>query len=83
VYLALNEIKKRAKRSTSKKCVYFKANNSTGEFGYTFQESLIINSVQFEPSLAYKHSLNRVIKRAIRIIAVIVRLIMYKAKLLY
>jgi hypothetical protein len=83
VYLALNEIRKRAKRLTSKKCVYFKANNSTGKFGYTFQESLIINSVQFELSLAYKHLLNRVIERAIRIIAVIIRLIIYKAKLLY
>jgi hypothetical protein len=83
VYLALNKIKKRAKRLTSKKCIYFKANNSTGEFGYTFQESLIINSIQFEPSLTYKHSLNRVIEQAIGIIIVIARLIIYKAKLLY
>jgi hypothetical protein len=83
VYLALNKIKKRAKRLTSKKCIYFKANNSTGEFGYTFQESLIINSIQFEPSLIYKYSLNRVIERAIGIIVVIARLIIYKAKLLY
>ena len=36
VYLALDKIKKRAKRSTSKKCAYFKADNSTSEFGYTF-----------------------------------------------
>jgi hypothetical protein len=83
VYLALNKIKKRAKRLTSKKCVYFKANNSTSEFEYTFQELLIINSIQFEPSLTYKHLLNRVIKRAIKIIAIIIRLIIYKAKLLY
>jgi hypothetical protein len=83
VYLALNKIKKRAKRLTSKKCIYFKANNSTGEFGYTFQESLIINNIQFEPSLTYKHSLNRVIEQAISIIVVIARLIIYKAKLLY
>ena len=45
VYLTLDKIKKRAKRLTSKKCIYFKADNSTGEFGYTFQESLIINSI--------------------------------------
>jgi hypothetical protein len=83
VYPALNKIKKRAKRLTSKKCIYFKANNSTGEFGYTFQESLIINSIQFEPSPAYKHLLNRVIERAISIIAVIARSIIYEAKLLY
>jgi hypothetical protein len=83
VYLTLNKIKKRAKRLTSKKCIYFKANNSTGEFGYTFQESLIINNVQFELSLAYKHSLNKVIERAISIIAIIARLIIYEAKLLY
>jgi hypothetical protein len=83
VYLALDKIRKRAKRLTSKKCIYFKANNSTSKFGYTFQESLIINSIQFELSLAYKHLLNRVIKRAIGIIAVIARLIIYKAKLLY
>jgi hypothetical protein len=83
VYLALNKIRKRAKRLTGKKCAYFKANNSTGKFGYTFQESLIINSIQFELSLAYKHSLNRVIERAIGIIIVIARLIIYKAKLLY
>jgi hypothetical protein len=83
VYLALNEIRKRAKRLTSKKCIYFKANNGTGKFGYTFQESLIINGVQFKPSLAYKHSLNGVIERAIGIIIVIARLIIYEAKLLY
>jgi hypothetical protein len=83
VYLALNKIRKRAKRLTSKKCIYFKVDNSTGEFGYTFQESLIINSIQFEPSLAYKYSLNKVIEQAISIIIVIARLIIYKAKLLY
>jgi hypothetical protein len=83
VYLALDKIKKWAKQLTGKKCIYFKANNSTSEFGYTFQESLIINSVKFEPSLAYKHLLNRVIKRAIRIITIIARLIIYKAKLPY
>jgi hypothetical protein len=73
VYLTLNEIRKRAKR----------ANNGISEFGYTFQELLIINSIQFKPSLIYKHSLNRVIKQVIRIIVVIIRLIIYKAKLLY
>jgi hypothetical protein len=83
VYLALNEIRKQAKRLTGKKCIYFKVNNSTGEFGYTFQESLIIDSIQFKLSFAYKHLLNRVIKRAIRIIIVIARLIIYEAKLLY
>jgi hypothetical protein len=83
VYPALDEIRKRAKRSTGKKCIYFKANNGTGKFGYTFQESLIIDSVQFELSPAYKHSLNRVIERAIGIIAVIARSIMYEAKLPY
>jgi hypothetical protein len=83
VYLALDEIRKRAKRLTGEKCIYFRANNGTGEFGYTFQESLIINSIQFEPSLAYKYSLNGVIERAIGIIAVIARSIMYEAKLLY
>jgi hypothetical protein len=45
VYLALNKIKKRAKRLTSKKCIYFRANNSISEFGYTFQELLIINNI--------------------------------------
>jgi len=83
VYLALNKIKKRAKQLTGEKCIYFKANNSISEFGYTFQELLVINNIQFEFSLAYKYLLNRVIKQAIRIIAVIARLIIYKAKLLY
>jgi hypothetical protein len=83
VYLTLDKIKKRAKRLISKKCIYFKADNSISEFGYTFQESLIINSIQFEPSLIYKHSLNRVIEQAIGIIVVIIRSIIYKAKLLY
>jgi hypothetical protein len=83
VYLALNKIRKRAKRLTNKKCIYFKANNSTSEFGYTFQELLIINSIQFELSLMYKYSLNRVIEQVISIIAVITRLIIYEAKLLY
>jgi hypothetical protein len=83
VYLALDKIKKRAKRLTSKKCIYFKADNSTGEFGYTFQELLVINSVQFELSPAFKHLLNSVIERAIGIIAIIAQLIIYEAKLPY
>jgi hypothetical protein len=83
VYLALNKIKKQAKRLTSKKYIYFKVNNSTSKFVYTFQESLIINSIQFKPSLIYKHSLNKVIEQAIRIITIIIKLIIYEAKLLY
>jgi hypothetical protein len=83
VYLALDKIGKRAKRLTSKKCIYFKANNSTGKFGYTFQESLIVNSVQFEPSPAFKYLLNGVIERAIGIIAIIAQSIIYEARLLY
>jgi len=83
VYLALDKIRKRADRSTGEKCAYFRADNGTGEFGYTFQESLVVNSVQFEPSPVFKHSLNGVIERAIGIIAIIARSIMYKARLLY
>jgi hypothetical protein len=45
VYPALDKIKKQAKRLTGKKCIYFRVDNGTGEFGYTFQESLIIDSV--------------------------------------
>jgi len=45
VYLALDEIRKRAERLTGEKCAYFRANNSTSEFGYTFQESLVVNGV--------------------------------------
>ena len=45
VYLALAKIQANAKQSTSKKCHYFRADNGTREFGYTFQESLTINSV--------------------------------------
>ena len=83
VYLALNKIKKRAKQLTGEKCAYFRANNSTSEFGYTFQELLVVNRIQFEPSPAFKHSLNSVIKRAIGIIAIIIRSIIYEARLLY
>ena len=83
VYPALAEIRSRAERSTGEKCIYFRADNGTGEFGYTFQESLIIDGVQFEPSPAYKHSLNGVIERAIGIIAVTARSIMYEAGLPY
>jgi len=36
VYLALAKIQANAKQSTSKKCHYFRANNSTREFRYTF-----------------------------------------------
>jgi len=36
VYLALDEIRKRAERLTGEKCAYFRADNGTGEFGYTF-----------------------------------------------
>ena len=79
----MDKIKKCAKQSTSEKCIYFKANNSTSKFGYIFQELLVVNRVQFELSLAFKHSLNGVIKQAIRIIAVIARSIIYKARLLY
>ena len=45
VYLALAKIQANAKQSTSEKCRYFRANNGTREFRYTFQESLTINSV--------------------------------------
>ena len=37
----------------------------------------------FEPSPAFKHSLNRVIKRAIGIIIEIIRTIIYQAKMPY
>jgi len=83
VYLALNKIKKRAERSTGEKCAYFRADNGTSEFGYTFQELLVVNKIQFEPSPAFKHSLNSVIERAIGIIAIIARSIIYEARLLY
>ena len=83
VYPTLNEIRKRAKRSTGEKCAYFRANNSTSEFGYIFQESLVINRIQFEPSPAFKHLFNSVIERAIGIIAIITRFIIYEARLLY
>ena len=83
VYLTLNEIRKRAKQLTGEKCAYFRANNSTSEFGYTFQELLVVNRIQFEPSPAFKHLLNSIIKRAIRIIAIIARSIIYEARLLY
>jgi len=83
VYPTLDEIRKRAERSTGEKCAYFRANNSTSEFGYIFQESLVINRIQFEPSPAFKHSLNGVIKRAIGIIAIIARFIIYEARLPY
>ena len=79
----MDKIKKRAKRFTSEKCAYFRANNNISEFGYTFQELLIINKVQFELSLAFKHSLNSVIKQAIGIIVIITRFIIYEARLLY
>ena len=71
MYLALDKIKKCAKQSTGEKCAYFRANNSTSEFGYTFQESLIVNSIQFELSPAFKYLLNSVIEQAIGIIAII------------
>ena len=83
VYLALDEIRKRAERLTGEKCAYFRADNGTGEFGYTFQESLVIDSIQFELSPAFKYLLNGVIKRAIGIIAIIAQLIIYEARLLY
>ena len=41
------------------------------------------DGVQFEPSPAFKHSLNGVIKRAIGIITEIARTIMYQAKMPY
>ena len=45
VYLALAKIQANAKQSTSKKCCYFRVNNGTREFRYTFQESLTIDGV--------------------------------------
>ena len=83
MYPALDEIRKRAERSTGEKCAYFRADNGTSEFGYTFQESLVVDSVQFELSPAFKHLLNSIIEQAIGIIAIIARLIIYKARLLY
>jgi len=36
VYPALDKIRKRAEQLTGEKCAYFRANNGTSEFGYTF-----------------------------------------------
>ena len=44
---------------------------------------LVIDKIQFKLSLAFKHSLNGVIERAIGIIAIIARSIMYEAGLPY
>ena len=70
-------------RETKEKCVYVRADNGSGEFGATFQDSLAKDGVQFEPSLPFKHSLNRVIERAIGIITEIAKTIMYQAKMPY
>ena len=83
VYPALQEIRAKAKKATNKKCVYFRADNGTGEFGNIFQESLTLDRVQFELSPVYKHSINSVIKGAIRIISIIARSILYKSRLPY
>ena len=83
MYPALDKIRKRAEQLTGEKCAYFRANNSISEFGYIFQESLIVDKIQFEPSPAFKHLLNGIIEQAIGIIAIIARFIIYEARLLY
>ena len=42
-----------------------RADNAKGEFGSEFQNKCKEDGIQFEPCLAYKHSLNSVSERAI------------------
>jgi len=79
----LVQIRKLVERETKEKCAYVRADNGSREFRATFQDSLAEDRVQFEPSPAFKHSLNRVIKQAIRIITEIARTIIYQAKMPY
>ena len=83
VFPHLVQIRKIVERETKEKCVYVRADNGSGEFGATFQDSLAKDGVQFEPSPPFKHSLNGVIERAIGIITEIARTIMYQAKMPY
>ena len=64
---------------TGCKVIYVRADNGKGEFGVEFQNYLRTKSIIFEPSPAFKHSLNGVIERATRTFKDRARSMMYKA----
>jgi hypothetical protein len=61
------------------KVVYVRADNGTGEFGAEFQDFLKSKYIKFEPSPAWKHSLNGVIERMMQTIKKIARSMLYRA----
>jgi hypothetical protein len=81
VFPLLKEIKLRVELETGLKVVFVRADNGKGEFSQTFQDHLKENGIQFEPSPAYKHSLNGVIERAMQDVNKLIRTLLYQAKL--
>jgi hypothetical protein len=81
---AFREIKSQvARESQGLKVVFVRADNGKGEFGIEFQSYLKKDSVQFEPSSAYKHSMNRVIERAMAEINKKIISMLYETKASY
>jgi hypothetical protein len=64
-----------------RKVVYVRADNGKGEFGSEFQSYLTEKRIIFEPSPAFKHSLNGVIERAMGVVKKTARSILYRATL--
>ena len=81
---AVSKFKQLAKQielESGAKIIFVRSDNGTGEFGTMYQEALLQEGIQFEPSPPYKHSLNGVIERAMGKINAVIRSLLYQAKL--
>ena len=80
------EIKSQVERESQNenlKVVFVRADNARGEFGIEFQAYLKEDGIQFEPSPAYKHSMNGVVERAMAEINEKITSMLYEAKASY
>jgi uroporphyrinogen-III synthase len=82
MFPALIEIIALIKRETGDKVIIIRANNSRGEFKPEFQRRYKEKGMQFEPCPLYKHSINRVSKRAIYIVNYKIRSLLFDIGLL-
>ena len=83
VYPMIKEIKVQIELETGQLVAFFRADNGKGEFRVMLQGFLKDLGIQLEPCPPYKHSLNRVVERAIRTVDATTRSMIYEAKMLY
>src|SRR5277367_2883778 len=68
IFPIIVEVKSEIEIATGNKIAEVRADNGKGEFGAKFQDHLKAIGIHFELYLAYKHSMNGVVERAIYIV---------------